>query len=137
MSPVARLAPFYNPTRSNGDTTPPPSYRASTQHKPSLDLSQRFERKLAEYNASQNIIKRWLFEIVSLAISAICMVCTTLDVQGMKHNQTSTDDGSILGLHNRHMYLHKGSASPRLATSLDHPKRTVQNCLGRPYTPNL
>ncbi|CAN9085471.1 unnamed protein product [Alternaria alternata] len=40
---------------------------------PSLDLSQRFEKKLAEYNASQNILKRWLFEIISLTISAICM----------------------------------------------------------------
>ncbi|KAI4943222.1 hypothetical protein J4E91_009662 [Alternaria rosae] len=73
MSPVSRLPPSYIPTLSNEHTTPPPSYRASTQHKPSLDLSQRFEKKLAEYNASQNILKRWLFEIVSLTISAICM----------------------------------------------------------------
>ena len=105
MSPVARLAPTYISTPSTANTTPPPSYRASIQPKPSLDLSQRFERKLAEYNASQNILKRWLFEIVSLAISAICMVCTILDVQGMRHNQISTD-GSLLGLHNWHMYLH-------------------------------
>ncbi|KAI4642984.1 hypothetical protein J4E93_007053 [Alternaria ventricosa] len=73
MSPVSRLPPSYIPTLGTERTTPPPSYRASTQHKPSLDLSQRFEKKLAEYNASQNILKRWLFEIVSLTISAICM----------------------------------------------------------------
>jgi uncharacterized membrane protein YidH (DUF202 family) len=39
----------------------------------SLDLTQRIERKLAEYNASQNVFKRWLFEIGSWLISASCM----------------------------------------------------------------
>jgi hypothetical protein len=80
MTLVSRLPPSYIPTQSNEHITPPPSYRASIQHKPSLDLSQRFEKKLAEYNASQNILKRWLFEIVSLTISAICMVRVTLDL---------------------------------------------------------
>jgi hypothetical protein len=41
--------------------------------KGALDFTQRIERKLAEYNASQNVFKRWLFEIVSWLISAICM----------------------------------------------------------------
>jgi hypothetical protein len=62
------------PQVGSENVSPPPFYRASMQEKISLDLSQRFERKLGEYNASQNIFKRWLFEIVSLAISAICMV---------------------------------------------------------------
>lgn len=38
-----------------------------------MDLTQRLERKLAEYNASQNIFKRWLFEILSWLIAAVCM----------------------------------------------------------------
>lgn len=41
--------------------------------KPSLDLTQRLERKLAEFNASSNVLKRWLLEILSWAISALCM----------------------------------------------------------------
>ncbi|CAN9102599.1 unnamed protein product [Alternaria alternata] len=73
MASVSRLPPSYNVTPNSENTTPPPPYRASIQQKPSLDLSQRFEKKLAEYNASQNILKRWLFEIISLTISAICM----------------------------------------------------------------
>ncbi|OAG15635.1 hypothetical protein CC77DRAFT_1065702 [Alternaria alternata] len=73
MTLVSRLPPSYIPIPNNEHIAPPPSYRESVQHKPSLDLSQRFEKKLAEYNASQNILKRWLFEIVSLTVSAICM----------------------------------------------------------------
>jgi hypothetical protein len=45
----------------------------SLNEKPSLALTQRLERKLAEYNASQNVFKRWLFEILSWAASALCM----------------------------------------------------------------
>lgn len=74
MASVSRLAPSYNVTPSSEGITPPPSYRASVLQTSSLDLSQRFEKKLAEYNASQNILKRWLFEITSLTISAVCMV---------------------------------------------------------------
>lgn len=52
----------------------PPSYRTSIKSVPaSLDITQRLERKLAQYNASQNIFKRWLFEIASVATSAVCM----------------------------------------------------------------
>jgi len=101
MSPVSRLPPSYIPILSTEHTTPPPSYRASTQHKPSLDLSQRFEKKLAEYNASQNILKRWLFEIVSLTISAICMVCTISMCRSracIRPALTVYLQGSIIGL---------------------------------------
>jgi hypothetical protein len=34
---------------------------------------QRIERKLAEYNASENLFKRWLFEILCWLASAISM----------------------------------------------------------------
>jgi hypothetical protein len=53
--------------------TPPPAYRASVHGKTSLDITQRVERKLAQYNASENLFKRWLFEIISVATSAFCM----------------------------------------------------------------
>jgi hypothetical protein len=46
---------------------------SSVQEKGSLDLTQRLERKLAEYNASENVFKRWLFEILCWLISALCM----------------------------------------------------------------
>lgn len=52
----------------------PPSYRASRPASVSLDISQRFERTLARYNASDSIWKRWLFEIISWAASAACVV---------------------------------------------------------------
>jgi hypothetical protein len=52
----------------------PPSYSASEPASTSLDISQRFERTLARYNASDSIWKRWLFEIVSWTTSAACMV---------------------------------------------------------------
>lgn len=44
-----------------------------SQEKSTLDIAQRFERRLAQYNSSQNIIKRWFFEIMSWVASAICM----------------------------------------------------------------
>jgi hypothetical protein len=52
---------------------PPPSYQAPVNKRTNLDITSHIERKLAQYNASQNIFKRWLFEIVSVAISAVCM----------------------------------------------------------------
>jgi hypothetical protein len=46
---------------------------ATEKKQSSLDFTQRLERKLAEYDASQNVFKRWLFEIASWLLSAICM----------------------------------------------------------------
>jgi hypothetical protein len=43
----------------------------------------------------------------------------------------------FLGSYNRHMRSHQEPASQRVATSFDGPERTIQNCVGRPYTPNL
>jgi hypothetical protein len=53
--------------------SPPPPYHNSVGAGNSLDITQRIERKLAHYNASQSIFKRWLFEIISIATSALCM----------------------------------------------------------------
>ncbi|KAH4054783.1 hypothetical protein HBH70_046080 [Parastagonospora nodorum] len=55
------------------DEAPPPSYRASQCDGTPFDVTQRLERKLARYNASQNTLKRWLFEILSVALSALCI----------------------------------------------------------------
>lgn len=38
-----------------------------------LDVTQKLERKLAELNASENVFKRWIYEIVTLVIAMICM----------------------------------------------------------------
>jgi hypothetical protein len=51
-----------------------PSSGTPTNSKRSLDFTQRVERKLAEYNASQNVVKRWLFEIISWSVSLACMI---------------------------------------------------------------
>jgi hypothetical protein len=49
------------------------TFESTAKEKSSLDLTQRLEKKLAEYNASENIFKRWLFELVSWVVSALCM----------------------------------------------------------------
>jgi hypothetical protein len=49
---------------------------ASTQYleeKSSLDITQKLERKLARLNASESVFKRWIYEIITWAISALCM----------------------------------------------------------------
>ncbi|KAF2866136.1 hypothetical protein BDV95DRAFT_456351, partial [Massariosphaeria phaeospora] len=38
------------------------------------DVVQRIERKLWQYSSSDNVIKRWLFEIISWLLSALCMI---------------------------------------------------------------
>jgi hypothetical protein len=49
----------------------PSGSRASEEK--SIDFIQRIERKWAEYDASQNVFKRWFFELSSWLVSAICM----------------------------------------------------------------
>jgi hypothetical protein len=76
MSPSKPWLPDIMATAQNTayhDKTLPPSYRASVGAESSLDILQRIERKLARYNASQNVFKRWLFEILSVTTSAFCM----------------------------------------------------------------
>ncbi|OWY43056.1 hypothetical protein AALT_g572 [Alternaria alternata] len=64
----------YFPSVNEGSNTPaPPSYRASVHDKPSFNFPGRIEQKLAQYNTSQNVFKRWLFEIISVSTSAVCM----------------------------------------------------------------
>jgi hypothetical protein len=49
------------------------SFASDEDEKRPLDLVQRLEKKLAQYNASQNVFKRWLFETGSWLVSALCM----------------------------------------------------------------
>ncbi|CAN9085454.1 unnamed protein product [Alternaria alternata] len=64
----------YFPSVNEASSTPaPPSYRAFVDDKRSLNFPGRIEQKLAQYNTSQNVFKRWLFEIISVSISAVCM----------------------------------------------------------------
>ncbi|KAH4385328.1 hypothetical protein HBI24_128460 [Parastagonospora nodorum] len=51
----------------------PPSYQDCTRESEPLDITQRIERRLAQYNASQNVFKRWLFEILSVTTSTCCI----------------------------------------------------------------
>ncbi|KAF2732771.1 hypothetical protein EJ04DRAFT_578178 [Polyplosphaeria fusca] len=37
------------------------------------NLAQKFEQKLWTYSASRNVVKRWLMEIISWTLSALCM----------------------------------------------------------------
>ncbi|KAI4924173.1 uncharacterized protein J4E92_007254 [Alternaria infectoria] len=71
--------PQYEPSRQlpqdvqNNERYTSPSSSPDENGKRPLDLVQRLEKKLAEYNASQNVFKRWLFELASWLISALCM----------------------------------------------------------------
>lgn len=56
----------------------PPSIRVqppldSEKAEPVPNIAQRIEQKLWNYNSSGNVVERWLLEIVSWLISAICM----------------------------------------------------------------
>ena len=71
--------PRFTPQRQTSNSKQPAEVasqypdNSATQGKTTLDFTQRIERKLAEYNASENIWKRWLFEIVCWLISATCL----------------------------------------------------------------
>ncbi|KAF2036629.1 hypothetical protein EK21DRAFT_51413 [Setomelanomma holmii] len=72
------------PHIDNRNQNQPPSYRASVGNTVNLDITQRLERKLAQYNASQSVFKRWLFEIVSVTTSAICMGAIIIILASLK-----------------------------------------------------
>jgi hypothetical protein len=70
-----------------------PGLGSSANNKTSLDFTQRFERKLAEYNASQNVFKRWLFEITSWLVSAVSMgaiIGIYMNLQNTRMSQAGT-----------------------------------------------
>lgn len=78
------------------------SYSTISDEKQSLDFTQRIERKLAEYNASDNIFKRWLLEFISWTISALCMgviVAIYLRINGrpMGNHEIALSSANVLG----------------------------------------
>lgn len=52
---------------------PPPNDNEKADLEPVPNIAQRIEQKLWNYSMSGNILERWLLEIVSWIISAICM----------------------------------------------------------------
>ncbi|KAE8840212.1 hypothetical protein HRS9122_06817 [Pyrenophora teres f. teres] len=79
-----------------------PSCDSTPKEKKSLDLVQKLERKLADYNASQNVFKRWLFEITSWLVSALCMgavivICVRISGKEMVHSEKLLILVSLLG----------------------------------------
>jgi hypothetical protein len=77
-APARSLSPFRSAQQQryathHSSSASPNFSGTSPKEKNSLDFTQRVERKLAEYNASQNFFKRWLFEILSCFISLLCM----------------------------------------------------------------
>jgi hypothetical protein len=104
------MAPIFTATRQELPRIPrqrgeyrapysPRSLDPSENEKPSLDFTQRIERKLAEYNASNNIFKRWLFEMISWIISASCMVAIILIYAHIEGGLVSVE-GTFLTLAN-------------------------------------
>ncbi|EUC49125.1 hypothetical protein COCMIDRAFT_85359 [Bipolaris oryzae ATCC 44560] len=63
----------YMPTGESAPRPPPKTYQATRDEKRRFDFPGRLEQKLAQYNASESTWKRWLFEIISVTISAACM----------------------------------------------------------------
>ncbi|KAJ8113487.1 hypothetical protein OPT61_g4396 [Boeremia exigua] len=65
------------------------------QKPPSLDFTQRIERKIAEYNASEHLLKRWLFEIVCWVISASSLGAI-IGIYAHINNMRLADCGALL-----------------------------------------
>ncbi|KAF2130501.1 hypothetical protein P153DRAFT_366083 [Dothidotthia symphoricarpi CBS 119687] len=89
-------------TESDYGRMTPDSINSLPEKKPSLDFTQRIERKLAEYNASENVLKRWLMEIASWVVSAACMgaiigIYLCINNQRMTENEYLLTVSNVLG----------------------------------------
>lgn len=84
------LPPYSSSTHSDNPTT---------NEKTRLDISQRLERKLTAYNASEVFWKRWLFEILSLLVSTVCMTAIIVVYVYIK-NKPLAQLGSLLAFVN-------------------------------------
>jgi hypothetical protein len=73
----------------------PESLDSFKNERSSLDFTQRIERKLAEYNASDNFFKRWLFEISSWLIGACSMIAIVL-IYVRIQDETMYSSGTLL-----------------------------------------
>jgi hypothetical protein len=130
--PLSKVQPSYLQALRNEETSLPPSYRASVENKSSLGLPQRLERKLAEYDASQNIFKRWLFEIISLTLSAACMVSILSNT-----TKGPCDNFTLLGHRHRDLSPLERPASQQMASCYVYQQRAVQDRICRSHTSNF
>lgn len=74
-----------------------PPLPLSDQRPLSTDISQRLEQKLQQYNASGNVFQSWLFEILSVTTSALCIGESTLELV-QANNSTDLVIGTIIGI---------------------------------------
>jgi hypothetical protein len=91
------LPPATHPVRGRykSDSSTSHLSRSRTQDQGSLDFTQRLERKLAEYNASTNVFKRWLFEILCWLTSALCMGAI-IGIYAWLRNRPMAEVGNLL-----------------------------------------
>lgn len=82
----ASRSPQPPPPYSNVDLTPTQS---------SLDITQKLERNLAHLNASDNILKRWLYEVISWSISALSMAAI-VGILVFCNSKALTESSSLL-----------------------------------------
>jgi hypothetical protein len=61
-------------------------HRVGEDERSSLNITQRIEDKLWNYSIHGNIFKKWLLEIISWVISAICMGAIIGVLLGLKDN---------------------------------------------------
>ena len=84
--------------------TSPPSYSSVDLGRPALvniklDVPQRLENKLAEFNASRNVFKRWFFEISAWIVSALCL-CAIVTTYIIVKERPLAELGSVLAITN-------------------------------------
>jgi hypothetical protein len=97
----ARTRPEHYPTQAlpfptlGHDTELPQPHTSIEKNKTPLDFTQRIERRLAEYDASDNVFERWLFEILSLLVSAACMIAIILIYVQIKDQPMSKNESSL------------------------------------------
>lgn len=113
------------------DEALPPSYQAFIHAKSALDLTSRIERKFAQYNASQNVFKRWLFEILSVTTSAICM--------GEEKPPINIPTPKLIGCRSnyRDTCYPQGSATWEMAFRTYYHNHTIKDRIGSAYFTNL
>ena len=90
--------PITRPGKS-ADTESVLTYDTVKADKSLLDITQRLERKLAEYNTSSNIIKRWHFEILTWLVSTLCL-CTIVTIYATIKDRPIANLGNLLTLTN-------------------------------------
>jgi hypothetical protein len=101
-TPFQHLPPILPPPPQPHLTNPydggssPDSFSTAEKKPSALDFTQRLERKLTEYNASQNVFKRWLFEVISWCVSALCMVAVVAIYVCLKDEPISRSRSSML-----------------------------------------